>query len=304
MKRFLTKILILFFIVWILSILSALILSIIVKNRNFNNSNTESNLLHLKKDQHYDVLIMGISHARNLARDGNHFRIEKILNKDIVNIGQGDAACGVNEQLFYLNYFYHKGNRADTVLYILSTPLLYADYLNKASNTFIKEPFTFDFLIQYIKFRSRNKIQRIQNYIFSKLDTRWIKMKPSLSRRNDHQLLILDSNEVSKGFDLAYLDGIDSSIFRKNCQVIDATISFVQSRKSTIILILPPALFGKWKGHAEVLNFCQEMSKKYGIQYYDFSECILEPKYYYDHHHLNTEGIELYGQKFLKPILR
>jgi hypothetical protein len=46
------------------------------------------------------------------------------------------------------------------------------------------------------------------------------------------------------------------------------------------------------------------MNKKYGTSFYDFSGVIIEPKYYYDHHHLNTNGIVLFTNNYLEGTLR
>ena len=35
-------------------------------------------------------------------------------------------------------------------------------------------------------------------------------------------------------------------------------------------------------------------------KYYDFSESVLIPKYYYDHHHLNSAGVDYFAENFLK----
>ena len=69
------------------------------------------------------------------------------------------------------------------------------------------------------------------------------------------------------------------------------------------MLIIPPALFGKWKGHEETVEFCRIMNVKYGVSFHDFSMSVLEPKLYYDHHHLNTNGVEYFTEKFLKLAL-
>ena len=55
--------------------------SFIVKRRGFLNYQTESNLLFFKTQTDYDVLFIGISHARNFSRHKNHIQVEKILNK-------------------------------------------------------------------------------------------------------------------------------------------------------------------------------------------------------------------------------
>ena len=44
----------------------------------------------------------------------------------------------------------------------------------------------------------------------------------------------------------------------------------------------------------------QLLEKDYDVEFYDFSGIIKEPKYYQDHDHLNTAGVELFVSKYLK----
>jgi hypothetical protein len=89
MKKFILKI----FLFAILSVITLIILVVvsseIVKHRNFKNYQTEGNLLVLQEDKHYDIALLGISHARNFSRHKNHLRIEKILNKSMLNSWPG-----------------------------------------------------------------------------------------------------------------------------------------------------------------------------------------------------------------------
>ena len=116
-------------------------LSEYVASRNFQNHETESNLLFLGEDQEFDILLLGVSHARNFSRHKDNLRIENALGKTMCNLGQGKGACGINEQHFYLRHFYDKRNKANTLVYVLSPPLLFSETLPIASNTFDFEPF-------------------------------------------------------------------------------------------------------------------------------------------------------------------
>ena len=288
-----------------LLVLLVMLSSAIVKGRNFKNYETESNTLILKENEHYDIAFMGISHARNLSRDKNHLRIEKILHKSVLNLGQGYANCGVNDQCFYLEYFYSKNVKIDTIIYVLSPPLLYGDYLNKATRTFDLEPFSFDFFLQYLEFKDgENKFNRLLQYVSSKLHPKWLFHFPESSEAKSEKLLRLDTAVVNAGFKMAYLEGESLEIFTKNSNMVEQTIKVAQAHNSVIIFIIPPALFGKWKGHNETIDLCKRMKEKYNTGYYDFSESILTPGYYYDHHHLNSDGVAFFTENFLAPIFK
>ena len=105
------------------------------------NSQTESNTLIIPENNKFDLLFLGISHARNFSRYGNHEKIEKALDKKIINLGQGSGYCGINEQLFYLDYFYNKNNTTKDIIIVLTPSMLTSEKLPIASNTFDNEIF-------------------------------------------------------------------------------------------------------------------------------------------------------------------
>jgi len=303
MKRFLTLSSLYIFLLIGLILIVLEISSSIVKNRQFKNYETESNLLVMNNDEKFNILFMGISHARNFSRDKNHLRIENILDKKIINIGQGGGLCGINEQLYYLDYFYRKGNTASTVVYIISPPLFFAETLPIASNTFDREPFELKFFLDYLFFKTENKQERLTSYLQTKLTPFWLSYKPNSKDSNDEKLDSIDFNVVSAGIQMVYKDSISFNRFNKSIDRVEETIQLALNNNSNVILIIPPALFGKWEGHYRVEEFAKRMQKLDGVEYFDFSESVLSPEYYYDHHHLNTNGVVYFTEAFLKPIL-
>jgi hypothetical protein len=274
-----------------------------VKNKDFQNHETESNLLIMNDHEEYDILFMGISHTRNFSRHKNHTRIEKILSKTIINIGQGDGMCGANEQLFYLDYFYYKKNTASTVVYFISPPMFFSTNLPISSKTFIYEPFKLDFFLRYLIFPSENKIKRINSYLRSKLTWDWYSYEPFSLDSKDERLTGIDSAAVFAGQKKVYQNASALERFYLSVPQVEEAIRLAVKNKSRVILIIPPALFGKWIGHENVEKFAKEMEQINGVEFYDLSESIMSPEYYYDHHHLNTDGIILFTNEYLNPIL-
>ena len=302
MKKYFLKIFLSGLLFLILLISGMLFTSYLVKKRHFRNWETRSSTLFMGKGRQYDLLITGTSHARVFSRYKNHLRIEKILNMSIINIGKGGATSGVNEQFFFLKYFYSQNNSTNKILYFLSTPLLYSEILPVTSNTFNEEPFSFKFFFEYLKFKSENKGLRLLEYCRSKLKLDWITLKPQSGDALLDSLNHIDSTALQMTVKKFY-DTNNIERFNKSCNTIEEEIRFAQAHHAEIIFILPPALFGKWMGQERTLEFAERMKKRYGIKYYDFSEAVLIPQYYYDHQHLNSLGIIYFTEKFLKPVL-
>lgn len=277
--------------------------SFVVKRRGFENHQTESNLLMMKPGKHYDLGLVGISHARNFSRHGNHQRMEKILNRSVLNLGQGLGACGMSEQLFYLKYAYSVGIEFDTVVIIVSGPVFYGNFLNRASNTFNYEPFNLNFFIQYLQYPAENKKERLLSYLRSKFGPIWIQHKPFAWSSNDNKLEKLDSVAVKTGINLAYQSGLNPDEFERNAQRIEKAVQIAISHNSKVIFVCIPALFGKWPGHENIVAFQHKMDSIYQTPFYDFSDSIKDPSLYYDHHHFNTDGVVFFLEKMLKPAL-
>ena len=304
MRKFIFKITFFTFAIIILFFVLIFITSKIVKNRGFNNSQTESVLLVMKPKTHYDLMFIGNSHARNFSRHNNHERVEKILNKKIFNIGKSGGLCGNNEYLFYMNYCFSKNITADTIIHNIFSQMLYDNFTNKASNTFNDEPFSLNFLVHYVNYPyAQNRWQRLFYYLRSKISKKWLKTQPfSIKERND-SLLFIDSAAIEKGFKRAYKDGFDTVVFIRNAKITEELIKTAQKNGSTIIFITTPTLFGDWPHHEDIVDFMGDMNKKYGVKYYDFASCVKNPHLFYDHHHLNTKGIVYFTEKYLKPAL-
>jgi hypothetical protein len=53
-----------------------------------------------------------------------------------------------------------------------------------------------------------------------------------------------------------------------------------------------------------VASFLNQLQKQDStIAWYDFSESVLDPKLYYDYHHLNSAGVVYFTENYLKKII-
>jgi len=137
----------------------------------------------------------------------------------------------------------------------------------------------------------------------SKISFDWIFMKPySLEIKTD-SLLEIDSIKVQKGFDIAFANGLDTAVFNYNARIVEEIVKTAQKNGSDVVFINTPTLFGNWPHNEYIENLMADFHSKYEVNYYNFADSITEPKYYYDHHHLNTKGLVKFVEEQLKPTV-
>lgn len=264
-----------------------------ISRQDFQQSNTESNLFIIENNRHYDYLIMGNSHARNFSRHGNHERVSKIWQKDVLNIGQGLGICGTNDQLLYLKYTLEKNITFNKLIYPISPPYLYGAHLNHSTKTFFREPFRFDFLQSAVKHPAPEKIGRLHHYLRSKLRPLWFSFHPENSQYKEEALVQINSSLYQDGFALAYPFGRRERDFQECVAQLEETIFMAEEQGANVLLLTTPALFGHWPGQERVARYCDSLVHvNPKVTYLDLSRALQDPSLFYDHHHLNSKGID------------
>ncbi|KYG77039.1 hypothetical protein EV198_1302 [Roseivirga ehrenbergii] len=275
--------------------------------KGFNGWNSEQNLFQINQVKHYDLAILGISHARNFSRGQNHFITESKLSRTVLNLGIGKGRCGLNEQNFYLQYTLNRGLSFDTIIYVISPPLMYGD-LNKASNTFDDEAFRVNFIYDYLKFGGENIGQRLSSYVLSKFSLSYLSSRPENIWLDiqTKEMEKVDSGAVEEGFKLAYgdLNMSENREFDYNKGLLRDFVDNVVGEDSDIMFIVTPTMFGEWPGHIEFESFMLELSESPHVSYYDFSSLELPASFFYDHHHLNTQGHKYFLDSLLNPLIK
>lgn len=305
MKKFIINLLFYFLLLLFGFVLLIYLGSTVVKHRHFDNWETESNLLVIRPNTHYNYIFIGNSHCRNFSRHKNHLLTEKILDKKILNLGKTGANVGVNEYLVYLQYCFNHNVTADTIIHNVISQMYFSDHSNIAADAFEDEPFDFSFFWLVLKSSNiQNKWQKLYYYMRSKTYLKWITVKPySLDSKTD-SLLFIDTALISKNLADAFPTGRDTAKFNLYSAATERIIQLSLAHSIPIIFITTPTLFGRWPYSDDLTNFMKVMRKKYGVKYFDFSSAISEPCYFYDHHHLNTKGHKLFLENFLKPSLQ
>lgn len=293
MKVFLKNSLLFLAAIFALLLAGVALLSSWVSRQEFRPSNTESNLLILEKDKNYDYLFLGNSHARNFSRHSNQERVSAILQKEFLNLGQGLGICGTNDQLLYLKFALRKNIRFKKLIYTISPPYLYGAHLNRSSNTFFREPFRFDFFIETLRHPAPNKIGRLHHYLRSKTRPLWLNYHPENSGFKSEAMSRVDTSTFENGYKLAYPFGRQEEDFKECTSQLEEAIALARNQGAEIVLLTTPALIGHWPGQERVARYCDSLiNNANDITYHDLSFAIQEPALFYDHHHLNSRGID------------
>ena len=275
------------------------------ESKNYYNYNIEDNVLITPEDTHFDFVMLGLSHARNFSRHKNHIRVEKILDMKFINYGKGGGFGNAANQYVFLKYFLSQGNTADQVLYALTMPMFFNEEIDRNAFTYQYEILNPDFFYQVLAGPDLNKGEKLYTYVRTKFKKFWReRYGPWSEESRDVVLEKIDTTVINEGFKAAYVNGLEFSAFERNKKIIIKTIELAQKNNMEITFFVTPSTFGVWPGHEHVMEFMQEMEKEYGVKTYDFSKIYLhQNEYFYDHHHLNTTGVEKFTKEYLKPLL-
>ena len=305
MVRFLLKIALFWILLIGLIYTAAKVASRNAENKEYHNFNVEENVIITPKNEHFEFVMLGLSHARNFSRHRNHQRVEKILDRKFINFGKGGGKGNIANQHVYLKYFLSRGNTTDHIYYVLSMPMFFAERLDENAFTYQYEKLDPLFFYQVLTGPDINKGEKLYTYIRSKSDKHWrFKYGPWSAKISDNVLEKIDSTVINNGFKLAYVSGLEFDTFKKNKKLMQETVELAQKNDIEITFIVTPSTFGEWPGHEHVMDFMSELKEKYGSEVYDFSRVYLgQKKYFYDHHHLNSDGVVKFTKEYLKPLM-
>lgn len=263
---------------------------------SYNSGNTESVLLAIPRNQHFDLLFMGSSRTKTISRYGNHDVVEGILGKRIFNLGKGGGHGTVFPEQLFLRRFYEKGNSADEVIYFVDPFIFFSHERNESGYVLEDEPLDLSIWGQLLIHSSQ---QVWWDYFLSKLDHHWFLLKPEvLQEPTGTQGAPVDQVKENEIF---YTEGMDQSTFLHYRKMFEETIALLQSHNTHIILIIPPMQLHE-AGKDQVLDYLRKLAQKqhdlFGqyIEVRDYSLEISDPKFYIDSNHLNKKGVRALAQ--------
>jgi len=256
-----------------------------IKSFPLRNWETESNLFVIEEGQHYDCVILGASTGRVLSRNGNHITTESLLEKKILNLAQGKGSGGLEKNLLYFSYFLNKSNKTKEVLYFLPPQSLYTDFYDNLNMK--AEPFRWEFFLHMINMKI--DVGTIFNYIQSKISFNWF--ETANIKSNKRVLTSIDTSAIRKN--LAIWNSYEISYPAEPYEKLEHLDHIIElSKKNNIVLniVIMPSLLSSIYRHEETMKYLKEFVRYDNVQLWDFSKSIKDPKFYYDHVHLNSAG--------------
>lgn len=289
MNHFIKKLANFSIILFCLIVLLIFIANYSIAKKTFSPGESEANLWYIKKDFIYDYLILGISHGRSISRNNHHQIFENAFKSKMINLSQGNALGGLENQMWYLDYFLKKGNKAKNLILVLSPTLMFSNQIDNNSTAFYAEPIKFDFISHILVKGGDNKYGQVFHYIKSKLSHHWWNQKPNSTKENLNVLAKADSNVIKEGLRIGYPSGLNQMVFKERKKIFASIIKKAIENNITPIVIIPPAIFGQWPGHDLITNYLEQNFAD--LMVINSSELSRDLTDYYDHHHLNTKGM-------------
>jgi len=260
-----------------------------------NNATTESNLMVIPQNKEYDLCFLGASTARVLSRNGNHDRVEKILNKSIINLAQGGGRGGVEKNYIFFSYFLEQGNNVKQLIYFLPPQCLFTDSYDNLKMDI--EPFKFSFLKHGIK--NKMDIATLFNYIQTKFTSGWKSV--ILSQEQNHSLEKIDTVAIGKNLaNFTRYEKQSPAEFTEKFEYLKKIVALAKEHDAKVSIIFQAHLMNEFPHLSEVKNELKKQYDQKEIDIVDLSDSLKEPSYFYDHLHLNTKGAVEFTKKFLK----
>lgn len=301
-KRFIQKALI--FLLINSLILAGLLYYFSGRNRNANMSNweTESNLLAMGASEHYGLALLGTSRGRVLSRDGNHRMLEEILGCKVMNLSKGGGG-GLMPAELHLANFYHRGNRADHIVYLVD-PWVFFSPINNENNTFFLRDEPFELFILGKLFMDGYPLNRIASYLQMITVKDWAAVSryaaPGLT---DGVLGAIDGRKLAQARE-HYLSRYAPNGFEKYSRYVDRINTLARRHGGRITYIMLPMLIPDFPGMGQVDRKLRRVAREQPhVAYYNLADAMHDKKFFYDHMHFNKTGIDYFTRTWLYPLI-
>lgn len=270
-----------------------------LKKNLFNNiggyGHTFSRLKEIKKLTNVDILFLGSSHTYRTF-DNRIFEIEGLK---IFNLGT-NAQTAIQTEVLLERHL--KRLNPKIVIYEVYPGNLTSDGIESAINILNNDKIDFEALKMTLSYNHIKTYNALIFSIYSDLINKKIKYKEPNKKYGD---TYISGGYVEKELKLfAYkkhkkrawiLEEKQIKSFEKNIELIKAT-------GAKLILVQAPITKNLYNAYSNN-DYYDSLISTYG-DYYNFNKIITidDSLHFYDHHHLNKKGVELFNKKFIDDL--
>ncbi|MGE4291692.1 MAG: hypothetical protein AB7E32_05720 [Desulfovibrio sp.] len=266
---------------------------------------SESNFLVQGGGGRYDAVLLGTSRGRVFSRDGNHELLERVAGGRIANLSKGGGG-GLMPAELHLAHFFARGNRASHVIYLVDPWVFFSAVNNEENDFFLRdEPFEWDILARLVlDGYPMNRISSYLQMIAVGSEGEWREISryaaPGLTAGT---LSRIDPEKMEKARQ-HYLDRYDLNNFEKYASYVERINALARSNGCDVTYVLLPILMPGFPGADEVDRFLAQVAdQEPDVAYYNFISAMHDRRWFYDHMHFNSAGIERFAGSVLHPLL-
>ncbi len=263
---------------------------------------TESNLLSMGANESYGMALLSTSRGRVFSRDGNHLSVEKILGTRVMNLSKGGGG-GLMPAEMHLSYFYHRGNRAAHIVYLVDTSVFFSPISNENNDFFLRdEPFELFILGKLIA--DGYPLDRVYSYLQMIAVKDWAGISrygaPGLT---DGTLAAIDPVKLADAR-RHYLERYASDGWEKYSPCVDKINALVKAHGGRITWVMLPMLITDFPKADQVdAKLRQVAADNDHVAYFNFADAMHDRRFFYDHMHFNKVGIDYFTRNCLRAIL-
>lgn len=268
--------------------------------REFAPWETFSALNRAPHDRDVPYVFLGSSHAARFSGCSQEVQLVRTaLGGETVHLAK--TASGVFQHRLFLQEFYDRGNRAETVVYFVDPFVFYSEAWNEQVPFIEFEPL--DFTFGWSMIAGGVGTERMHTYCRSKFSLAWFELRPVFRRCTDRNIGRIDADMVKKRLAGLYWEGTSPDLLARYLHELDRIIELARAQNSELVLMSPPTLLGPEPDGEMFRSAIWEREERYGLRYHDFRDAIRDPAMFRDHDHLNTEGVALFMEAYVGPAL-
>lgn len=289
----------------IASVILFVILVAIMQNVAWSFSYSDDKLMEniipqLRVPHHYDIVVLGTSHAGELKFRSNPEAIQPIIDQTMIVLAKANA--GIIPTTIFLDTFFHYGNTADTILFFIDPFIFISRGINEESACIYNEPLDTSFLTQLLHYQFSK--EAIMSYIGFNCNFNHF-FTPLVKGSRRPQTTVAE-------YDRARWDARTTMYQMGSDATFDHYFTFLETlilkhNDKNIILIAPPILLDNDVVTESFDAFHQRLQpllETYDLVYADHSHVMTDPRYFRDMDHLNNAGFIHYFTTWVAPYLQ